>query len=193
MTITYTVIIDAQNDNKLIINEVGTGIYTETIIQIDTHVNHCGTNNSMAYKVEDQYIFLAGYNNLPSRIVHNFLQDLSTQFFISNNISNSTIEDLTVQYSDVSNDKIVSTRRKVDEVIDTMTENIDILVNRGDNLDHLQKTADRLDSVSYKFNEETSSVRCYAWKKNMKTTIFLILCILCLLIMLAVIIYIILK
>ncbi|CAL4066972.1 unnamed protein product, partial [Meganyctiphanes norvegica] len=72
-----------------------------------------------------------------------------------------------------SSDRLLQTRKQVDEVVDIMKTNVERINERGENLQNLEEKANKLEMSASKFQTTSGKVKRKMWWKNLKMMLIL--------------------
>lgn len=112
--------------------------------------------------------------NYPRRIIKPMFCDMELKLNELDCINENIIKKLLKEkynYLLNPNDKIISLNREIDDVKNTMIENIDKVLVRGDNIDTLRYKTDKLAEQADNFHNNSKELKCEMLKKNLKLII----------------------
>ncbi|KAJ0398054.1 hypothetical protein P43SY_009991 [Pythium insidiosum] len=147
----------------------------------DKHVFH--------YIVEDQLTFLCmADDDLKRRVSFMFLEDMKSKFramygmrgqtaiaFAMNDEFQHVIRRQMEYYNaNPEADALTRVQQQLDEVKDSMVENIEKVLDRGEKFELLVDRTDKLNRQSVKFERSTVQLRKAMWRRNIKLWTFLV-------------------
>jgi vesicle-associated membrane protein 7 len=128
------------------------------------------------YKVSGQYCYLCVTDtDFPIRITYNFLDDIEVQYLRTKTTKVRTLlKDRMAYFNNTKNDKITNLQGKIDDVKDTMIDNIEKILDRGESLDSLIQRTDDLKDASNEFKKGANKVK-WGMRKRLAVMIIIII------------------
>ena len=77
-----------------------------------------------------------------------------------------------------SNDRLSSTKKQVEEMTVIMQKNVGLVLERDQKLSTLERNAEELNAEAGSFQKTSAKIKRWAWLKNMKWTIIIVLVVL---------------
>jgi vesicle-associated membrane protein 7 len=139
------------------------------------------------YKVSGLYLYLcvAGAD-YPMRVCFNFLDDIETKYLQNGTKAKQLLRDRVTFFNDPRNDKITSIHSQIDDVKNTMIENIDKILERGETLENLMMQTDELGESAATYRRTTNKVK---WSMRKRLVILVTILILILLVVIFIIVW----
>src|SRR3989338_3743077 len=135
----------------------------------------------MQYIVEDEHAFLcAAVDGFPQRVCFSFLERFKNEFF-DKYVGSSHIgsfkdfakEEINFFNSNPEADKLRSLKGQVDDVTNTMKQNMTRVLDRGGRLEELETRSESLNEAAMVFHENAKRLKCELCKNNAKLMIII--------------------
>lgn len=140
------------------------------------------THNKYAYNMISDHtgsIYLAVTTDEFSRVVtFTFLEALKKDCIpLKDNAPQmfQALKRLTDHYSDPKNDKIATLKSNIDNVKETMIDNIEKVLERGDKIDNLVEKTETLEAQSHVFQSNARALKRKMWWKRVMMTMAIVL------------------
>jgi vesicle-associated membrane protein 7 len=139
------------------------------------------------YKVSGYYLYLcvAGAE-YPMRVCFGFLDDVETKFLQNGNKAKQLLRERMQYFNDPKNDKIAAINNQIDDVKNTMIENIDKILERGETLENLMQQTDELGETASLYRRTSNKVK---WSMRKRLIILVAILIFIILVILFIIIW----
>ncbi|KAL0481513.1 vesicle-associated membrane protein 7 [Acrasis kona] len=128
------------------------------------------------YKVSGSFCYFCVTDpDFPIRITYNFLDDLEVKYLRTKTDKiRALIRDNIAYFNNTKNDKISKLQTKVDDVKETMIDNLDKLIERGEHLDSLVYRTDELKDGSLEFRKTAVKLKRAMYKRWIVISILLV-------------------